>query len=67
MRRGIVFRCKCNVIVRLITSPLKPSAAFLNSVILSSKSAAVLGTNIRMWDLISPPKILGAVCNKETK
>ncbi|TNN40292.1 hypothetical protein EYF80_049539 [Liparis tanakae] len=27
-------------------------------------SEAVLGRNIRMWDLISPPKILGAVCGQ---
>lgn len=47
---------------RAPTWPLKPSAAFLNWSILSWKSEAALGRNMRMWDLISPPKILGAVC-----
>lgn len=54
-----------NIIDRdALTLPLKPSAAFLNWSILSLKSSAVLGTNIRMWDLMSPPKILGAVCSE---
>lgn len=49
---------------RAPTWPLNPSAAFLNWSILSWKSEASLGRNMRMWDLISPPKILGAVCVK---
>lgn len=50
---------------RAPTWPLNPSAAFLNWSILPWKSEAVLGRNMRMWDLISPPKILGAVCVKQ--
>lgn len=51
--------------VILHTRPLNPCAAFLNWSILSWKSAEALGRNMRMWDLISPPKILGAVCRKQ--
>lgn len=49
------------------TLPLNPSAAFLNWSILSWKSEEPLGRNMRMWDLMSPPKILGAVCRRGKK